>query len=104
MIRFIEVLTDNSISRYSEEAKKRCHSLREIFVNPGNIVYFVEDTSMKHRLENDLLHLDIDKRQSFTRLFLKSGNVLSSMTVVGEPKTISEKLNTPDIKKHLLQG
>lgn len=101
MIKLVEIVADESVSWRSGEQSdgKVKYFLREIFVNPENVIYFVEDEIMKRKLTSGLLNLNIDSRQGFTKLSLRMGK---DITIVGPPSTISEKLRTN--KGNLLKG
>ena len=94
MIKLVEIYTNGTqngqgLTRYF---------LREIFINPVNVSFFIEDNNMKRKLVDGLVDLDIDSRQTFTKLSLRTGK---EVTIVGPPSTISEKLKKDN---NLLKG
>jgi len=94
MIKLVEIFTNGT---HNGQGLTR-YFLREIFVNPVNISYFIEDNNMKRKLVDGLVDLDIDTRQTFTKLSLRTGK---EITIVGPPSTISERLGG---SSNLLKG
>ena len=101
MIKLVEIIADESVPCHSggQSDGKVKYFLREIFVNPEDVIYFVEDEIMKRKLTSGLLNLNIDSRQGFTRLSLRVGK---DIVIVGPPSTILEKLRTN--KSNILKG
>jgi len=94
MIQLVEIVqTSVSTSRLS---------LREVWINPEYVVTIQPDSSMQRKLQEGLLPEDMDSRQTFTRIHLDRGQVGTSITVVGDPNTISEKLGVS--RRQLLRG
>ena len=78
------------------------YSFREVFVNPEHIVCLREDEKYKRLLLEDRLG-DLDKEQSFTRIYLDRGQSGIDVIVVGEPSFVQEKLGL-GLNKQLLRG
>lgn len=79
----------------------RKYMLREVFVNPEHVICLRSDELAKRKLAENRLPEALDKRQEFTSLKLNSGHSGTTITVVGAPSLIEEKLRT---SKQLLRG
>lgn len=101
MIKLVEIIADESVScRFGGQSNGKIrYFLREIFVNPEDVTYFVEDEIMKRKLTSGLLNLDIDSRQGFTKLSLRVGK---DIIIVGPPSAVLEKLRVN--KNNILKG
>ena len=77
------------------------YSFREIFVNPEHIVCLREDEKYKRLLLENQLG-DLNKNQTFTRVYMNRGQSGIDVVVVGEPSHIQEKLGLAT--KQLLRG
>ena len=78
------------------------YSFREVFVNPEHIVCLREDEKYKRLLLEERLG-DLNKEQSFTRIYLNRGQSGIDVVVVGEPSLVQEKLGL-GLNKQLLRG
>ena len=75
--------------------------LREIFVNPEHVICLRSDELAKRKLSENKLPADLDERQEFTSLQLNSGHGGLTITVVGNPSLIEQKLRS---SKQILRG
>ena len=99
VVKLVEVFRKNKLSEGKLSIKK--HALREIFINPEHVVCLREDENYKTMLEEGFFE-DMDNRQTFTKIYLKRGQMGIDLVVVGSPDTIQEKLGLK--KKQLLKG
>ena len=76
--------------------------LREIFINAEHVVAMRPDNMMDRLLHEGKLPGDLDKRQSFTKIYLNRGQTGIDITVVGEPEMVEQKLYHS--RKQLLKG
>ena len=97
VVEFIEVY--ESTKTHSND-KDRTYSLREVFVNPEQVVCIRPDNSFKQKLLEGTLPKNLDDRQEFTRIYLNRGQVGLDVVVVGQASMIEQKLNN----KQLLKG
>ena len=98
VIKFTEV--HENTKAHSNE-KERNYSLREVFINPEQVVCIRPDKKFRRALEEGLLPKDMDERQEFTRIYLNRGQVGLDVVVVGQAALIEQKLNN---NKKLLKG
>ena len=101
LVTLVEVVERSRHHSGSAEHRK-AYSLREVTINPSHVVCLREDHQMLRMLSEGYLPEDMDSRQTFTRIHLDRGQVGSSITVVGDPNTISEKLGVS--RRQLLRG
>ena len=78
------------------------YRLREVYVNPKHIVAMRQDDRMLSVLQEGNLPEELDHRQTFTKLYVDRGNAGIDITVVGDLKTIKEKLGLDG--RSLLKG
>ena len=97
VVKFVEVY--ESTKTHSND-KSRTYSLREVFVNPEQVVCVRTDDSFKQKLLEGTLPKNLDDRQEFTRIYLNRGQVGLDVVVVGRAAVIEQKLNN----KQLLKG
>ena len=90
MVKFVAVLMDTDNNSYI---------LKEVFINPTQVLWLQEDKYAKNLLERGRLPVDLNKEHTFTKIGL--GGEEDSYVVVGSPEVISEKLNQG---KTLLKG
>ena len=97
VVKFVEVY--ESTKTHSNDTS-RTYSLREVFVNPEQVVCVRTDDSFKQKLLEGTLPKNLDDRQEFTRIYLNRGQVGLDVVVVGQASMIEQKLNN----KQLLKG
>ena len=66
-------------------------SLREILVNPNNVLMVREDEKAEGDFRNGRLPSGLDERQKFTKIHLNSLNN-NSITVVGDMVSVCKRL------------
>ena len=91
------------IYKKDNHSRSQSYELREIFVNPEHVVCMREDEKYKQLLSEDRLLNELDKRQSFTRIYLDRGQSGIDLTVVGAPTAVQEKLGLI-LNKQILRG
>jgi hypothetical protein len=81
-------------------------SLKEIFINPSEVSYLVEDEGMKRDLKEGIISFNFHQSTGFTRLHIKSSGSLEEFTVIGDPHLIEEKIRNSILqgRKQLLKG
>ena len=67
------------------------YSLREVFVNPDQVVCLRADETVKQHLREGRMP-DLDQGQSFTRIHMNRGNSGLDVVVVGAPAAVEEKI------------
>ena len=77
------------------------YSFREIFVNPEHIVCLREDEKYKRLLQENQLG-ELNKSQTFTKVYMNRGQSGIDVVVVGDPSHVQEKLGLDT--KQLLRG
>lgn len=75
------------------------YNLREIYVNPAQVVMVVEDPVTKVRLHEGQLPEDLDRRVEFSSMQLSTGD---NLTVVGEVFRVKSTLGLSS--RDLLRG
>tara|TARA_Y100001938_G_scaffold150586_2_gene242238 strand:- start:685 stop:951 length:267 start_codon:yes stop_codon:yes gene_type:complete len=70
---------------------EREYSLRQVLVNPQQVMLLREDKKIEDSFRKGQLPADLDERQEFTRLHLSSMNN-NSITVVGNMTVVCKKL------------
>ena len=74
------------------------HGLREVYVNPNHVIMIREDLKYKRKLNDGELVDGLDKRASFTELYIDGpSSTPIKFTVVGHPEIIIQNLN--EVKK-----
>jgi len=92
MVRLVEVYRNST----------QTYTLREVYINPKHVVSLREDDSIKKKLNEGTLPAGLDDSHRFTRLVLDKGRTGAELIIVGEPKTIQEKMK--EKKNELLLG
>jgi hypothetical protein len=93
MVKLVEVTTDTVYSKsVSDDATGKKYSFREVIVNPDHIVCLREDPATILASRSGDMPADLDKRQSFTRLYIDRGQLGMDIVVVGSPNQVLEKL------------
>jgi len=101
VVKLTEVYKVNKLTE--DGNSKDSFSLRDIFVNPEHVVCLREDELCKNLLLEKRLIADLDKRQTFTKVYLNRGQSGIDLTVIGSPTTIQEKLGL-STNKQILRG
>ena len=103
MIKFVEVKQIRDYNVMERKASAR-FELNEVWINPDSILQIRPDLVMKTNLSSGHLPGDLDGRQEFSRINFGTGNNVSSVTVVGNPEIIAEKIFNQDSERQLLRG
>ena len=104
MIKLVEVkkVRDFNVMERRAEAK---FIVDEVWINPNPILQIRPDVTMKSHLLKGYLPEGLDERQEFSKINFGSGSTVSSVTVVGAPELIAEKIYNIDVsKQQLLRG
>ena len=86
-------------TRIHSNEDNRTFSLREIYINPSQVVCLREAPDFKRLLVEEKLPGDLDSRQEFTRVHLNRGQAGIDIVVVGPPAIIESKIKTKQILK-----
>tara|TARA_Y100000592_G_C5480411_1_gene325107 strand:- start:4116 stop:4406 length:291 start_codon:yes stop_codon:yes gene_type:complete len=70
----------------------RDYSLKQIFVNPSQILYIQEDERFISDLREGAISLDIHQSTGFSKIRLDSNGIYEELTVVGDPEIIQRKI------------
>jgi hypothetical protein len=102
MIKLVEVKNTREFN--AMERKAIAHfQLDEIWINPDSILQIKPDETMKNNLSKGYLPGNLDARQEFSRILFGSGNNVSTVTVVGKPEAVVEKIYK-GLGKEILTG
>ena len=85
------------------EVKRRIngsYSISKILLNPRHIVYIQEDNEMNQLLSEGKIDFGLDKSVTFSKVKINERDFSHSITVVGTPRSIQDKLS----KKQILRG
>ena len=75
-------------------------SLNEIYVNSAHIISVSEDTVATESLVNESKKLGLVEGVRFSKIILSEGNQTRSLTVLGAPSEVHNKIR----KKQILRG
>ena len=103
MIKFVEVKRIRDYNVMERKASAR-YELDEIWINPASILQIKPDLVMKSNLVKGDLPEDLDTRLEFSRINYGTGSSFSSVTVVGDPEGIAEKIFNGQSGTTLLRG
>jgi len=103
MIKFVEVKQIRDYNVTERRASAR-FELNEIWINPASILQIRPDPAMKSNLSEGYLPDNLDARQEFSKINFGAGNSVSSVTVVGNPEVIAEKIFNTGSERQLLRG
>jgi len=74
--------------------------LNEIYINSSHIISVVEDSQAKKNLVNETKDLGLVEGICFSKIILSEGNQTRTLTVVGSPSEIHNKVK----KRQVLRG
>jgi hypothetical protein len=103
MIKFVEVKQIRDFNVMERRASSR-FEINEVWINPASILQIRPDLVMKTHLQKGYLPSGLDDRQEFSKINFGSGSNVTSVTVVGAPEIIAEKIYSTDVSKKLLRG
>ena len=86
-------------TRVHSNEGNRAFSLREVYINPSQVVCLREAPDFKRLLVESKLPSDLDNRQEFTRVHLNRGQAGIDIVVVGTPAMIEKKIKTKQVLK-----
>ena len=96
MVKLVEIYENRKFA-------DRKFLLREVFINPEQVVYIREEQNYKTLLKEGLLPDELANFQEFSRICMNQGQAHGSdIIVVGEPRAIEQKLR--EKQKQLLKG
>ncbi len=80
------------------------YSLGKVYVNPQQIIYMSENTSMKNSLKEGKMNLGLNQNLTcFTNIKLNHNSYSSDIVVVGHPELIESKIAINQ-QKQILKG
>ena len=88
IIKLIEVREEPSSYCPDVGKCKTSFSQRPLFINPDNVLFLREDTTIAVKLKDCLDSGGLVRKQGFTKLTFSSGNNNVSLTVVGTPEKV----------------
>ena len=78
------------------------YELEEMWINPSSILQIKADLAMKSNLTRGYLPEGLDTAQDFSRIHFGTGNNVNSVTVVGAPDALAQRLHEDN--RQLLKG
>ena len=99
IVKFVEVFESTRV--HSNESN-RTFALREVFVNPEQVVCVRSDVELQQRLQEGFLPDGLDPRQEFSKIYLNRGQSGLDIIVVGRPAIIEKELQKS--YKQVLKG
>jgi len=96
LVKLTEVCNNGAVT------SKQTFVLREIFVNPSQVIMIREDFRLKELNENGLIKEGLSSNHRFSKLTINRGQSGTEVVVVGAPATIEETLETAG--RQLLMG
>jgi len=96
LVKLTEVCNHTAIT------SQQTFTLREVFINPDQVIMIREDFRLKELNENCLLKEGLSSGHRFSKLTINRGQSGTEVTVVGAPCVIEEALK--NINKQLLRG
>jgi hypothetical protein len=84
----------------------RDYTLKQILINPMQIIYVHEDELFKRKLKEGVISLDIHQSTGFSKIRLDNSGITEEITVVGTPDLIHRKIESGVLssRRQLLQG
>ena len=80
------------------------YSLDKVYVNPRQIIYMSENTTMRETLKEGKMKLGLNQNlTSFTNIKLNYNDYSSDIVVIGHPELIESKIIAKQ-QKQLLKG
>ena len=101
IIKLVEIY---ETTRTHSNETKRTYSLREVFINPQQVVCLREASHYKQLLQEGKLPGDLDSRQAFTHVHLYRGQTGLDLVVVGSPSVVEDKIKQGDLERKVLKG
>ncbi|MAH51675.1 hypothetical protein CMI37_38010 [Candidatus Pacearchaeota archaeon] len=86
LIKLTEVCNNNAVT------SRQTFLLREIFINPHQVVMIREDFRLKELNESGMIKEGLSPDHRFSKLTINRGQSGAEIVVVGDPTTIEEIL------------
>tara|TARA_Y100000310_G_scaffold132803_1_gene131764 strand:+ start:506 stop:820 length:315 start_codon:yes stop_codon:yes gene_type:complete len=103
IVQLTEVVEKRDLAKTNADRENDRHfTLREIYINPDQVICLREDIRMVQYLNEGSLPVDLDPRQKFTKIYMNRGNAGFDVVVVGGPTSIDEKIFSSE--RQLLKG
>jgi hypothetical protein len=96
LVKLTEVCNNNAVT------SKQTFTLREVFINPDQVIMIREDFRLKELNESDLLKEGLANDHRFSKLTINRGQSGTEVVVVGSPAIIEEALKNNT--QQLLRG
>ena len=77
------------------------YALREVFVNPEQVVMVREEHRLRQLNEEGLIDKGLDTNHRFSKITIDKGNTGTEIVVIGAPEIIEKTLHT---NKQILRG
>ncbi len=100
IVKLVEVVQERQ-AQVLGKPPEISYSLREVFVNPDQVVCLRSEEAVKRHLQEGKFP-DLNEAQSFTRIHMNRGNSGLDIVVVGSPDVVEEKIFKT--KSRLLRG
>lgn len=91
IVKLVEIVETKQAHSQGPSGFESTFSLREVFVNPDQVVCLREEHNTKRALAEGKMP-DLDQAQQFTRIQMNRGNSGMDIVVVGSPHTVEEKI------------
>ena len=72
----------------------RDYTLKQIYINPIQIMYVQEDELFKRKLKEGIISLDLHQSTGFSKIRLDNSGISEEIVVVGTPDIIRKKIDT----------
>ncbi len=69
----------------------RGYSLKEMYINPREVIYMTEEISYKRKLAEGRIKLDLHPGTTFTKIKINMNNHVEEIVVIGTPQMIESK-------------
>jgi len=79
-------------TRVHSNERKRTYGLREVFINPEQVVCLREDPHCKGLLQESRLPEGLYENQSFTRIYMNRGQTGIDVVVIGTPGQVQKQI------------
>tara|TARA_R100000152_G_C6764533_1_gene189156 strand:- start:209 stop:502 length:294 start_codon:yes stop_codon:yes gene_type:complete len=96
LVKLTEVCSNSAVT------SQQNFMLREVFINPDQVVMIREDFRVRELNENGLITEGLNSDHRFSKLTINRGQSGTEVVVVGAPDTIEEALKNSS--RQLLRG
>jgi len=87
LVRLTEVCSSGAVTAHPQ------YTLREIFINPSQVIMIREDFRLREVNQNGLLKEGLKEEHRFSKLTINRGQSGSEVVVVGAPSAIEELIH-----------